>query len=321
MRTNSPLPDEIARSPFLVREARAAGVARGRLSSRDLQRPFHGVRATGLDLSNHRDRCRALLPRLDGEARFSHFSAAAILLVPLPRRIADEPVHITVFAPRRAPQLRGVVSHELEPRGESLAAVDGLPIVGPADTWVRLASALRETDLVAAGDFLVTGDEPYSGAPPLCSLDDLGAAVRRHAGVRGLARARRALELVRYGPLSPRETRLRLLLLSAGMPEPELNFRLRASDSRTMVDLAYPAERVAVEYQGGHHRTDAEVYDDDILRRERLEAEGWVVVYVTARELDRYPERLIRRIRSHLTFSPDAPPPVEHREKHPKRKF
>jgi very-short-patch-repair endonuclease len=229
-------------------------------------------------------------------------SAAALLSVPLPRRLADEPVHITAFAPRRAPQLRGVVSHELEPRDERLIDIGGMPIVGPADTWVRLATTLRESDLVVAGDFMITGDEPYSREPPLCTLDDLGCAVRRHAGVRGSVRARRALELIRYGPLSPQESRLRLLLGRAGMPEPELNFRVRcdAGSRVAMVDLAFVAERVAIEYQGRHHRTDSETYEDDIIRRERLEGEGWAVIYVTSRELDRYPERLIQRIRTHL---------------------
>ena len=307
MRASRPLPEEIARAPFHVRDARAAGISRGRLSSRDLQRPFHGVRSTGLDLSNHVDRCRALLPRLEPGLHFSHLSAASILAVPLPHRFADEPVHITVFAPRRAPKLRGVVSHELEPRGERLTTVGQMPVVGPADTWVRLAATLHEPELVAAGDFLITGDEPYTGDAPLCSVDELRAAVRRHVGVRGSARARRALELIRYGPLSPRETRVRLLLQGAGMPEPELNFRVRRESGAlvAMVDLAFSSERIAVEYQGRHHRTDTDTYEDDILRRERLEAEGWVVVYVTARELDRHPERLIRRIRSHFATSAD----------------
>ncbi len=310
MRTPSPLPDELSQTPFLVRDAQAAGVPRGRLSSPDLQRPFHGVRATDLDLSNHVERCRALLPRLEEGMWFSHLSAATILSVPLPGRLADGPVHVAVFAPQRAPQLKGVVSHELEPRRESLVRVQGMPIIGAADTWARLGTALREPDLVAAGDFLITGDEPYSGAPPLCSLDDLRAAVRRHAGVRGLSRVRRALELIRYGPLSPRETRLRLLLHGAGMAEPELNFRVRGGPGApgAMIDLAFPDERIAIEYQGRHHRTDDETYEADIIRRERLEAAGWVVVYVTARELDRYPERLVRRIRTLLSDRARARP-------------
>ena len=277
----------------------ASGVTPDRLRARDLQRPFHGVRSRGLDLPDHVDRCRALLPRMKAGVHFSHISAALLHGLPLPRRYSSAPVHISVFAPDRAPKLRGVVSHELAATGQHASRTRSLPVIGPADTWVHLAACIRPDDLVVLGDHLITGSEPYTGERPTCAREDLEAALRRHAKRRGVAQARDALARVRYGPLSPQETRLRLLMDRAGLPAPELNFRVRddAGGVVAMVDLALLESRVAVEYQGDHHRTNGDVYHSDIGRRERLEYCGWKVIYVVAADLALRPERLVARIR------------------------
>lgn len=52
-----------------------------------------------------------------------------------------------------------------------------------------------------------------------------------------------------------------------------------------MVDLAYPDRRLAIEYLGDHHRTNADAYREDIYRRERLAAAGWDVVFLTVADL------------------------------------
>lgn len=52
-----------------------------------------------------------------------------------------------------------------------------------------------------------------------------------------------------------------------------------------MVDFAYPDALVAIEYLGDHHRTEKQVYRDDIRRREVLTALGWSVLYTTADDL------------------------------------
>jgi very-short-patch-repair endonuclease len=283
---------------FRTRDAVACGVTPDRLRASDLQRPFHGIRSRGLDLDDHLDRCRALAPRLKAGTHFSHTSAALLHELPLPRRYSAGPVHISVFEPDRAPKLRGVTSHEVAATGQLTTRVRSLPVIAPADTWVQLASGVPLDDLVVVGDYLITGSEPFTGARPPCTREDLESAIRRQAKRRGVARARAALDLVRYGPLSPQESRLRLLMGRAGLPAPELNFRVRdiAGKLVAMVDLAIVGSRVAVEYQGSHHRTDNDVYHSDIGRRERLEGCGWKVIYVVAADLTEHPEQLIARI-------------------------
>lgn len=145
---------------------------------------------------------------------------------------------------------------------------------------------LSVTELVVIGDYIVTGDEPYSGDPPPGTKDDLDRALRHHSRRPGIQRLRQAFDLVRYGSLSPQETRLRLALVDAGLPEPELNFRVVDHDRRiAMVDLAYPTERIAIEYLGDHHRTDQATYQEDINRRERLIGAGWDPVFITSADV------------------------------------
>jgi very-short-patch-repair endonuclease len=67
---------------------------------------------------------------------------------------------------------------------------------------------------------------------------------------------------------SPMETRLRWLLLQAGLPRPQVQVNLHNSADRFVgrADLYYPDARLVIEYDGGNHR-DRLVEDD---RRQNL---------------------------------------------------
>jgi len=80
------------------------------------------------------------------------------------------------------------------------------------------------TELVTAGDSLVR----RAGVEP----DRLIEAASSARGVRGARLARQAAALVRRGVDSPMESRLRLLLVLAGLPEP---WSATSSETRTEV--------------------------------------------------------------------------------------
>jgi hypothetical protein len=168
----------------------------------------------------------------------------------------------------------------------------GLPVTDPVTTWCLLGSMLGGRDLVAAADYLV-------GPKPKATLAQLESAVAAWYGHNGAAALRAALPSVRLRVRSPRETLLRLLLVDAGLPEPEINYRIYDEHGQflTESDLVYPEEKVVIEYEGDHHRTDIHQWRKDIARRESLEDAGWRVIRVSADDLDRYPDRLIARIR------------------------
>jgi len=60
------------------------------------------------------------------------------------------------------------------------------------------------------------------------------------------------------------------------------------------LDLAWPELRVAVEYDGDHHR-DRTQHSRDLARHNRLRALGWTVLQVDAQLFDR-PAELVRQL-------------------------
>jgi very-short-patch-repair endonuclease len=286
---------------FTVQDALASGMPRGAVYGRRLGKPFRGVRSSEPTLVDHVAKCRAYALLGRASHTFSHHSAAVIHGFPLPFHQLPEDVHVAVFSPEKPPQMRGVIAHELLPAGHRIVAAEGMRCFSPEDTWAQLSRSLTVEELVVIGDWLVTGDEPYSGTASGFALPDLERALRHHGRRPGVQRLRDALELVRYGSLSPQETRLRLHLVAAGLPEPALNHVVQHHGQRVaMVDLAYPERRLAIEYLGDHHRTDQATFREDIHRRERLSSAGWNTVFLTADDLHGPVPRAVLTVRRAL---------------------
>lgn len=297
---------------FTVAEGRGAGLTQRRMRGRRYLRPFHGVRIDSTaDLDTVRARAQALAVRLPDHACFSHATAASLHGMPLPGRLErpDRDLDVCVFAPARAPQLRGVRSHELKATGQQVVWIGGVRALGMEDAWVQLANEATVEELVVAADWLITGDEPYSSRKPPTSLEALDRAIARHGRMRGVRRLRQARDAARYGSLSPQETRLRLLLERSGMPRPELNHRVSDASGRlvAMVDLAYPEHRIAIEYLGDLHRTDKALYRSDIQRREALALAGWSTLFTTADDLAD-PSLFLLNLRRQLASTGKRPP-------------
>ena len=109
---------------------------------------------------------------------------------------------------------------------------------------------------------------------------------------------RRALSLVREDSWSPRESATRVLLVTSGLPEPELNSDIFDDQGYFLgcLDMVFPQYKVAVEYQGRQH---ASTYSSDIERIEALRAAGWDVIQVTSTLLSR-PTVLVKRVATAL---------------------
>jgi hypothetical protein len=97
------------------------------------------------------------------------------------------------------------------------------------------------------------------------TLDELAdrASGFRAEGGRAL---RQAIADIRQGAESRPESHLRLLIVGAGLPEPELNQEIHDPTGRLLarVDMLYRFERVIVEYDGAQHRTDDRQYEKDL---------------------------------------------------------
>jgi hypothetical protein len=98
------------------------------------------------------------------------------------------------------------------------------------------------------------------------------------------------------------ETRLRLLIVLSGLPEPAIGHVVLDSDGGWLAkpDLSYPELKIAIEYDGHHHLKDARQWQRDIRRRENLERAGWRVRVITAADLLTAPATILARISTDL---------------------
>jgi len=243
------------------------------------------------------------MPRLLPGQFFSHWTAAQLWLAPLPYDFdPTENLHVATRAPRRAPRSRFVTGHQVTDPLASVRMRFGLPTADPATTWLQLARTLSEANLVAVADHLVL-TPVYPEPPeirPYVTLDELRSRVAAYSGPGG-RRARTSLLRVRDGAESRPETLVRLMLVDAGLPEPQLNLEVRGPHGEWLGrgDMLYRRWKILVEYDGDQHRTDTEQYEKDMARRERFRQAGWNGVYIRKRGL-RYPAETVERVRTAL---------------------
>jgi very-short-patch-repair endonuclease len=131
-------------------------------------------------------------------------------------------------------------------------------------------------------------------------LDWLG----RHRVIagRGGRRFERVLSLVDARAESPQESRLRVRLTLAGLRPPVVQHDIYDPDGRFVarVDLAWPQQKVAVEYDGVWHVGSAAQIHADRRRVSALASRGWTVLFVTSARLrDDFPG-LAAEVRSAL---------------------
>jgi hypothetical protein len=199
---------------------------------------------------------------------------------------ADTPIDVICNKPRAAMGVR--VHRDLISRNE-IGNIRGLPVTSPARTAFDLGRRDTVGIAVARLDALlgVTG----------LTVDAIEEVAASHPRRRGLRRLEAVLDLVDPGAQSPKETWLRLLLIEAGLPRPRTQIPVRSSDgwSTYHLDMGWEDIKVAVEYDGDHHRTDRVQYAKDIHRLEDLERLGWIVIRVLAS--DSAPH-IVRRVRA-----------------------
>lgn len=120
----------------------------------------------------------------------------------------------------------------------------------------------------------------------LVTADRIAAEFPAHRRLRGIRQAERSLDLSSPLAESPPESRLRVALLLDGLvPVPQ--YDVRAADGRWLarVDLAFPAAKVAIEYDGREVHLQGDVFTRDRQRQNALVAAGWVVLRYTAQDL------------------------------------
>ena len=132
-------------------------------------------------------------------------------------------------------------------------------------------------ELVAIGDQLIRiPRRRFEGrSEPYATREALAELVGRHPNLPGVRLARAALELMRVGSDSAKETELRLAILAHGLPEPRLQVPLDPADPYSFTaDLGYEECRLALQYDGVPHRFWPRKIRDN-RRNEAFVEAGW----------------------------------------------
>ena len=173
-----------------------------------------------------------------------------------------------------------------------MAAFDfrGVRIVTPPLLVATLGTTMNETELVAVIDALRTDSQDYPGLAfaqrPFVSPATISSIPTTFAGLNGIGNVRAATARSRDRVRSPMETRLRLMLLDVGLPEPEVNPLIELDTGEVIYpDLLWRDQRTIAEYEGEHHLIDERTWSRDIERTRLLERHGYAVLRVTKHHL------------------------------------
>jgi len=271
--------------PFTRAEARAAGISARQVSGGRYQRLFHDLYVSADLVVTPEVRASAVLKICPPGSQASHFTAAELWGATVP---SQPQTHVSCPQPGMRSGRRGVGSHRLS-RDARVVRFRGIRVSSPEQTFIDLACTLSLVDLVVLGDSLVKTKRTTVGR--------LVDAVKAWGG-RGSRPARRAVGFVRSGVDSPMETRLRMLMVLAGLPEPVVNHieydAMGAWAKR--FDLSYPDLLLVIEYDGRQHAEDDRQWGRDIDRREELDGDGWQLIVIQAKGIYVEPHRTLVRI-------------------------
>jgi hypothetical protein len=293
-RPRNPLPPLLRGRAFTAREAQELGVSAGRLRGSDLGAPFFGVRTDATGTLDTTAMAVAYATRMPVGQFFSHWTAARLWGLRMPEsRIADNRIDVSVLHPGRAPRSRRVVGHQASADTEIRIHPIGLRLTSAVETWCQLAGAMSLDETIAMGDGLVRRKRP------LCEMHDLEIAVASRPHYPGIVMLREALPHIRPRTDSWRETMLRLMVVRAGFPEPEVNGLIlnRFGAEIGHGDLVYRREKIVLEYDGRQHWEDDKQFSIDIERLDDFMEENWRVIRVDKVLLAR-PAALFSKLRA-----------------------
>jgi len=275
------------RRPFTYAAALAGGITAAQLRGPRFRKLFRGVFIDASILPHPLHRVLAALLIHPRHAFASHASAGRVYDAPLPAGLGEE--HVSVFAAADRRRREGIRNHVVS-AATPVVTFRGLRVSAPAQAFVELAEQLTLVDLVVVGD--------YFARKGWLTPEELVA----YCEDQGSGAARRAAAYVRRDVDSPMETRLRMLLVLAGIPEPVVNFKVYYADGRVRYrfDLSYPDLKIVVEYDGRQHRADLDQWDHDVERGEWFDEDGWRHVPVFSWGIYRRPDRTIERVRNAL---------------------
>ena len=191
------------------------------------------------------------------------------------------PIEITVAAPTTVSSRVGMLVRRRALQKGDVVTVRGLRVTSVPRTLRDLCARLPLTEAVV-----------------LCDMA-LHRRLVKVSALSGTASMQRVSPYVEPAAESPMESRLRMLLVLAGLPRPEAQVEVRDRFLRFLgrPDLYYREARLALEYDGGIHR---EQLAEDNRRQNRLVDSGVRLLRFTAGDIYNSPDVVVGMVRKAL---------------------
>jgi len=282
------IPEQLKSGPFTVAHAEGLGFSRHRLRGPNWRRLGWGVYVWTGHEADAASELLALQSRLPERSVLSGRTAAKLHRMDVDANGSAEVTAPPGVALRPRPGICVNVA-ALDPADVMVSG--GLRVTTPLRTCFDLARRLPLVDAVIVLDGALHRR--------LVSLRALCEYVGHVGSVRGVPAARRVVDLVEPKSESPMESRLRLVLILAGLPRPLAQVDLFDPARRFLgrPDLLYPDARLAIEYDGALHR-DSLVADH--RRQNRLQAAGYLLLRYTAADVYHRPHAIVDQVREQL---------------------
>jgi Protein of unknown function (DUF559) len=277
--------------PFTVADARAAGISAKALRGNEWTRLERGIYCWSQVLVDPL-RLLTALHRLYGrESVFAGRTAAWLLGICVD---PAEPIEIIVAPSSGMRTRRGLTVRRANLGATEVATVRGLPTTSALRTLCDLCPRMEGVEALALID----------AALRLRLVDKTRLSQASSPCLRSLGLLAEPAE-------SRMETRLRWLLLKAGLPRPEVQKGLHDSQGRFVgrADLYYPEARLVIEYDGANHR-DRLVEDD--RRQNLLLNAGYTMLRFTASDIYNRPDTVVAQVSAAAGASAIRPAAARH---------
>ena len=221
-------------------------------------------------------------------AVLSHRSAAALWGF---TRSVTGPIDVTAARGRRR---RGITVHEGSIIGAEWTRVARIPVTSAARTLFDLAEVVNEKQLQRAFE--------EADRMRLLRIRELESVCERGYGRKALRPVRRLLEEARYpeDTQSPLEDRVLDLCREYDLPQPVTGAMVLGRE----VDAFWPDHKLMVEADSWKHHGYRAAFERDRERDATMQVEGYRVIRLTHRRLEREPAKVAEQLRRMLFSSP-----------------
>lgn len=282
------IPQSLTRGPITLEDAHRSGLTRWHLRGSSWRRLGPGTYVSAA-LSDTPDlRLEAARRRLPPAGAFSGFTAAWLHGLDVE---PCAPIEVTVPNNGGVSSRSGMAVRRCELAKGEVVTVRGMRATSVLRTLRDLCAKLSLIEAVVLSDMALHAR--------LVSTSELRAAVEESTGHQGVRMLRRALDHVEPESESPMETRLRMLLVLAGLPRPAAQVAIRDRFHRFLgrPDLFYREQRLGLEYDGAQH---SDSLAQDNRRQNRLLDAGVRLLRFTAADIYDTPDIVISSVRNAL---------------------